>query len=506
MRFSFIFGIFGLSLFLAACGSKESSPPSSPKELASLYCGSCHLSPEPTLLPKSAWNKVLLRMGARMGIRSPEFNPYAKTSMQERYILESALIYPESPSLPDSSWQAIQKYFLEHAPDSLDLPELPPLSQTSLFRSQFPELNLPGPPSVTLLEYEPTEALLYLSDWKGNIIKYGENFVRKDNTVLPKPVVDIERQEEGQLRLLSIGNLYPRESISGALIEMKEGMLDKQSLLFDQLSRPVHFISTDLDKDEHEDFVICAFGNQLGSLLWYEREGNGFAKYILKNIPGASRVFADDLDKNGFQDLVVLFGQGEEGVSIFYNKEGKFREDKVIALPPVYGSNDFEFLDVNDDGHKDIIITQGDNGDHSNVLKPYHGLRIFLNNGKNEFSEKYFYPQYGASKVRANDYDQDGDIDFFLMSFFPDFERGLSNSLIYLENLGNWNFEAFKVEGADQGRWMLMDAGDLDQDGDIDLFLGSFLLNSEGIDENLLNGWKQNNQPILFLENLSKNK
>ncbi|MEM6803713.1 MAG: hypothetical protein AAF696_20075, partial [Bacteroidota bacterium] len=300
MRSSLIYRVFWLCLFFCACEGRESAQLASPKELAHLYCGSCHLFPKPELLPKSAWLSVLPRMGARMGIQSPEFNPYAKTSMQEAYILKSALIYPESPTLPDSLWRSIQAYFLEQAPDSLNVPAFPALAKSDLFRSHFPQLNLPGPPSITLLEYEAKEKLLYLSDWKGNMIRYEKNFVRKDNTVLPKPVVDIELSEGGNPRLLSIGNLYPRESISGALVEIQEGDLDKQSLLFDQLSRPVYFISTDIDGDEQEYFIVCAFGNQLGSLLWYERKDKGFTKYVLKDVPGATRVYADDLDDNGF--------------------------------------------------------------------------------------------------------------------------------------------------------------------------------------------------------------
>src|SRR6266849_5123870 len=39
------------------------------KELAALYCGSCHLLPDPSLLNKSSWEKgVLPAMGPRLGI------------------------------------------------------------------------------------------------------------------------------------------------------------------------------------------------------------------------------------------------------------------------------------------------------------------------------------------------------------------------------------------------------------------------------------------------------
>jgi tetratricopeptide (TPR) repeat protein len=48
--------------------------------------------------------------------------------------------------------------------------------------------------------------------------------------------------------------------------------------------------------------------------------------------------------------------------------------------------------DFNNDGYKDILYTCGDNADYSsNVLKSYHGVYIFLNDGHNNFSQKYFF-------------------------------------------------------------------------------------------------------------------
>ncbi len=89
---------------------------------------------------------------------------------------------------------------------------------------------------------------------------------------------------------------------------------------------------------------------------------------------------------------MVLFAQADEGISIFYQEENGFQEKRVLRFPSIYGSNDFELLDFNGDGYKDIILSNGDNGDKSNVLKPYHGIRIFLNDGTYNFSEKYFFP------------------------------------------------------------------------------------------------------------------
>ena len=47
-------------------------------------------------------------------------------------------------------------------------------------------------------------------------------------------------------------------------------------------------------------------------------------------------------------------------------------------------------------------------------------MRIYLNDGKNSFTEKYFYPINGASKVVSEDFDKDGDLDFAVISIFPE--------------------------------------------------------------------------------------
>lgn len=482
------------------CGAQSSNDVPS-EELARIHCGGCHAFPEPDLLPKAMWENVLPAMGARLGMPSEDYDPYADKSMEVKFKLDAARIYPSSPMLSKKHWKQIQAYILEEAPDQLELPQSQPWESASLFEAHFPDLPMAQPAAISMVDFDPATQALYLADRNGNFGRLNPEYSFDYKIRLPRPIVEIERSKQGLLRMLSIGQLYPDEGSSGVLVEMQESQPGRQGLLFEGLTRPVHFVSTDVDHDEQEDFIVCAFGNAIGRFSWFERSGRTFSETVIKDVSGASKVHAEDLDGNGYEDLVVLFAQGDEGVSIFYNEEGTFREDKILRFHPLYGSNDFEFLDFDGDGDKDLILTNGDNGDYSNVLKPYHGVRIFLNDGNQEFTEQFFFPHFGAAKVRCRDFDLDGDLDLFVMSFFPDFDQAGRNSLLYLENQGNWHFIPQRIEGADAGRWMVMDAGDVDQDGDEDVVLGSFVLNSTGIDPVLIKKWESSNKKVLILEN-----
>jgi hypothetical protein len=90
--------------------------------------------------------------------------------------------------------------------------------------------------------------------------------------------------------------------------------------------------------------------------------------------------------------------------------------------------------------------TNGDNGDYPAVLKPHHGVRIYLNDGKNAFEEHYFFPLNGAFKALAEDFDLDGDLDIAVISMFPDFEGRPEEGFVYLENKGEMQFNASTID------------------------------------------------------------
>jgi hypothetical protein len=275
------------------------------------------------------------------------------------------------------------------------------------------------------------------------------------------------------LTLLAIGDLM------GRFIGMGKGTLQLKELpgytnqgkLAEGLHRPASFEFADLDNDGSPELIVCNFGDISGNASIYR---NGSLSKELINAPGAIRSQAQDFNNDGLVDVAVLLGDARENISIFYNNgENNFKREIVVECHSAYGHTYFELQDFNQDGHMDLLAVNGDtDADPFNTLKNYHGVRIYLNDGKNSFSEKYFYPMYGAHFAKAADFDEDGDLDIAASAFFPDFSSDRPEQFVYLENRGNMKFNASTHPETYQGRWMTMDIGDYDLDGDIDRVLG----------------------------------
>lgn len=482
--------------------------------LAKTYCASCHAFVDPQLLPKSIWkNDVLPAMGQRLGIYSRGFRPNNLFDPGvSGTIVRKANIYPENPMLALEDWHKIVQFFVEQAPDSVAPPHRESDITIGLKHFKYKEAPFVHRPAMTtMVRLLPGSRGLVFSDSKAerNVLTFLNDQLREDYSLrLPlAPVQLSERSNEIYLTLIG-RNVFPNDAPNGTLQRLKRNWPDPQykpaNVVLRDLQRPVCMAYGDLNQDSLEDIVVCEFGNHTGRLSWYENNGQGgYTKRILQEKSGAVSAVIRDANADGLPDIYVLMAQGDESVFLYENQgAGKFEEKRLLSFSPLNGSQYIELADFNNDGFDDILYVCGDNADKTPILKRYHGIYIFLNDGNLNFNQAWFYQMNGAYKAIARDFDLDGDLDIAAISFFPDYIRHPEESFVYLENRGGLRFKDYSFPEASKGRWMVMDAADKDGDGDIDLALGSFVyFLPDGDTTGLGKRWLETSPSVIVLEN-----
>ena len=154
----------------------------------------------------------------------------------------------------------------------------------------------------------------------------------------------------------------------------------------------MHISQADIDGDKKEDIVVCGFGNFTGELFWLRNLGDGgYEKRSLRNFPGAIQTIVTDMNGDSRPDILALMAQGDEGVFAYLQQaDGTFTEKRILRFSLVAGSISIDLVDFNKDGFPDLLYTSGDNADYSKIIKPYHGVYIFLNDGKWNFTAALF--------------------------------------------------------------------------------------------------------------------
>lgn len=501
------------SLFFFSC-KKPAPKKLTSSELYNTYCASCHIAPNINDLPKEIWkNNILPEMGARLGIRENGYNPYKRIESDEKEYearIKSG-IYPDRnrPLIQQEEWDSIKKYILSLAPDTLkfDNVKVDSIKKLTQFSEKLVRLseNREESMMITYLEHNSNTNELVVGTVFGDLFKYSFNTSKIDTiTKVNSGVVSYSKIGKREY-ITEVGKLDPSELAIGNIHFIEN---DSLILFEDKLHRPVHCLVEDLNGDGKEEFIVSEFGHLTGQLSLIN--GASLKKEMLLGLPGVIRVISEDMNGDDKKDLIVLTSQGDEGVFIFYQEDNlSFNMDRVIRLSPVYGSSWFELVDYNGDGHKDIIIANGDNADYSAIDKPYHGIRIFINNGKNKFEQKYFHPINGATRLVANDFDQDNDIDIAVIATFPDYENYPEQAFVYLENVNHekYEFQSFTFNEATSGRWLLMNSGDVDNDGDLDILLTPYPIIFPQTPKKSIKKWVDSKVDLMILENkLFKNK
>ncbi|GEM_PF-1861891 len=224
----------------------------------------------------------------------------------------------------------------------------------------------------------------------------------------------------------------------------------------------------DYDNDGDLDILLSGRHDQIDNPITriYQNNGDGtFNEQVNISLTGvkASSVQWVDYDNDGDLDISISGSDGSNNMitKIYQNHgDGTFSEQTNVTLTGVMSSS-IHWGDYDNDGDLDILLC-GDDNNYNPITK------IYRNNGDGDFSE-----QPGTSiadvegSVEWGDYDNDGDLDILLSG-----DGGSRITKIYSNN-GDGTFSeqtGISLPGVSNG---LIDWGDYDSDGDLDiLFTG----------------------------------
>jgi len=508
--FCTLLAVFITTIALYSCHNQNTPPEEKAANevaegriLARQYCVRCHLFPDPSLIDKTTWEKgVLPAMAKQLGLEEYMGQVYAV----------------KSSTVATSDWLKIVAYYKTLAPAKLILPKAANNIQSdwAIFSLKRPlNTNTRQVALTTLISFNPNDQKIYTADAANNLYRWDKNLKPQLCKVLPSPGTGIifNKTSEGinQGIITCIGTLPPLNVSNGKVLSynLEKKETAKSPVVYaDSLPRAVQTVAADFNKDGLMDYAVCGFGHDRGGLYWIKQlPDHHFKTLPIRLVPGGSQLITGDYNNDGWPDLMCLFAQADEGIWLFLNDhKGGFTTKNILRFPPIYGSSSFQLTDFNHDGKPDILYTAGDNSDYSTVLKPYHGVYIFINQGNFHFKKQYFYHIDGCTKAIAADFKQNGNLDIAVISFFADFKNDPSEGFEYLEQSGPLQFVPHKIPVNSYGRWLTMDVNDYNHDGFPDVILGNFsmergLINQKGFKPD----WDMH-EPLIVLENTGKKK
>ncbi len=225
--------------------------------------------------------------------------------------------------------------------------------------------------------------------------------------------------------------------------------------------------AVDTDNDGDRDILLTGEGDGLSSQFY---ANNGSMNFVATESPFTATVFTSmawgDINGDGQIDAFQNGFSGSGPVSNLYtNDDGTFTMIAPPSETPL--APGAAMADFDNDGYPDLAVF----GNHNIGNGP---PRLYLNDGNDGWimSTPFGEPLLIDAELSVVDYDNDGDLDLFLMAGY---EQNSDNRYIRIyRNDGNGVFEGLEpsviLKGYGSATW-----GDYDADGDLDL-----LLNGDG--------------------------
>ena len=226
----------------------------------------------------------------------------------------------------------------------------------------------------------------------------------------------------------------------------------------------------DVDNDGDLDAIMVTFGaNGVGRLnYFYRNEGDGSFTHESSSAIGTSLTYSEtatwiDINNDQFLDLYVTNSVGNLSNLYYENQgDGSFLQITNLSITnESIPSRSVDWIDYDDDGDCDLFIT------NETTNQPNS---LFRNDGPNNFTQITNIPLVQDLKVSAGsswgDIDNDGDFDLFVANW-----GGYKNQLFINNNNGDFTEDTNSIIATPNTFSFGSTFGDIDNDGDLDLFV-----------------------------------
>ncbi|MFK5921024.1 MAG: VCBS repeat-containing protein [Verrucomicrobiota bacterium] len=447
--------------------------PESVLRLRRAACAICHSVPDPLVMPRAAWARVIQDMAGHL--RDQKVPLTNQQTAELRHFYESFSM-ERIPRLPDDFLPSKLLFEAQPVgnPPVSDRPHITNVNITDLDQdghadvivcdeligtvSWLPYKNGGNPSSSPISDTEEIELAMVLAP-------------------VHSEVFDFDGDGDLDIAIASMGHMNPNDLLIGeAILLINDGQQNfEKRVLISGTPRISDMQPADLDGDGDIDFGLAMFGwRTTGAAAWLEQiTPEKFELHIISQINGVMHMEIVDLDQDGRLDLVALVSQQHEMILRFMNQgQGKF-EPFLVGQPkhPTFGSSGFQIVDMDQDGDPDILYSNGDLMDTDPSPKPYHGIQWLENDGKLNFTFHDITRYHSCYRAVAADMDGDGDLDVVGSSLYFDWKEHDLPSLIWLENDGKQNFTRRRIAYS-PSNLATIDIGDIDGDQRPDIIGG----------------------------------
>ena len=256
-----------------------------------------------------------------------------------------------------------------------------------------------------------------------------------------------------------------------------DGTFSEKRVLSTDLNGASAVRAADFDQDGDTDVVAGAVLAE--EVVWYENKGGGEFRDgvpIATGVQGLETLHISDLDGDDVPDVLVVAYQ-ENTINRYEPKDPAADSLRFVERPAI-GTNlkepiDVHTADLSQDGTQDLLA--GTVGSES--------LYLFENRTGRDTLDAFGAKQLLAPEVRTvediatGDLDGDGDQDVFAAAFG-------SGTVVWIENKGNGTFASPRPIATDVPNVISIDVADVDADGDLDVLTASQANNTIGWYEN----------------------